>query len=53
MPARSKAQQRFMAMCAHNPKHAQGTCPPPDVAREFARAPNFKRLPTRAKRRRP
>ena len=36
MPAKSKAQQRFMGMCAHNPKHARGKCPSPKVAREFA-----------------
>lgn len=29
-----------MAMCAHNPKHAQGKCPSKEVAREFARKPS-------------
>lgn len=27
MPAKSQAQQRFMAMCEHTPKHAKGKCP--------------------------
>jgi hypothetical protein len=27
MPARSTAQRRFMAICEHDPKHAQGKCP--------------------------
>ena len=27
MPATSVAQRRFMAICEHDPKHAQGTCP--------------------------
>ncbi len=27
MPATSKAQRRFMGMCSHDPKHAQGKCP--------------------------
>jgi hypothetical protein len=36
MPAVSRAQQRFMGMCAHDPQHAQGKCPTPAVAREFA-----------------
>ena len=27
MPATSKAQQRFFAMCEHDPQHAQGKCP--------------------------
>lgn len=27
MPAKSKAEQQFMAICEHNPKHARGKCP--------------------------
>jgi len=27
MPSTSKAQRRFMAICEHDPKHAQGKCP--------------------------
>ena len=38
MPARSRAQQRFFAMCMHQPRHARGKCP--DMSRtkmkEFA-----------------
>jgi hypothetical protein len=36
MPAVSRKQQRFMAMCAHNPKHAKGKCPAKKVAKEFS-----------------
>lgn len=32
MPARSQAQQRFLAICAHDPQHARGTCP--DMTRQ-------------------
>ena len=39
MPAKSKAQQKFMAMCSHDPGHARGKCPSTEVAREFAKAP--------------
>ena len=41
MPAVSKKQQRYMAMCAHNPTHAKGKCPdmPKKKMREFARKP--------------
>lgn len=39
MPAKSKKQQRFMAMCAHNPEEAKGKCPPKDVAEEFSKKP--------------
>jgi len=42
----SKAQQRFMAICLHDPKHARGSCPSPSVAREFAET-KHKGLPTR------
>ena len=27
MPARSKAQQQFIAICEHSPQHARGKCP--------------------------
>ena len=50
MPAKSKAQQRFMGMCAHG-SHAKGECPDKETAREFARTPR-KGLPER-KRRKP
>ncbi len=51
MPARSRAQQRFMALCAHSPAHARGQCPTKAVAREFAQAPGgLKGLPPRATR---
>lgn len=36
MPAVSAKQQRYMAMCLHNPSAAKTKCPPPAVAREFA-----------------
>ena len=39
MPAKSRKQQQFMAICAHNPKHAKGKCPSPKVAREFSFKP--------------
>jgi len=39
MPAKSQAQQRFMAMCEHDPKHARGRCPSRSVAREYAGTP--------------
>ncbi len=44
MPAKSKRQQRFMGMCAHNPEKAHGKCPPKDVAEEFSKT-NGKDLP--------
>lgn len=40
MPAVSKKQQKFMAICAHNPSKAKGKCPPKKVAREFSHKPN-------------
>lgn len=46
MPAKSKAQQRFMAMCAHG-THPKGECPDKETAREFAKTPH-KGLPERA-----
>lgn len=27
MPAKSVAQRRFLAICAHDPQHARGQCP--------------------------
>ncbi len=39
MPAASPRIQRFMGMCAHDPKHARGKCPSPEVAREFSHKP--------------
>lgn len=52
MPAVSRSQQRFMAMCKHSPKHAQGECPDEKTAGEFARTPH-KGLPERKGRRKP
>lgn len=34
-PAVSAKQQRFMAMCSHNPGAARGKCPSQSVASEF------------------
>jgi hypothetical protein len=34
MPAKTKRQQRFMAMCSTRAK-AKGKCPPAKVAKEF------------------
>lgn len=39
MPAVSSKQQKFMAMCKHNPKHAYGKCPSMKVASEFSHKP--------------
>lgn len=39
MPATSKRQQRFMAICAHNPGKARGKCPSKKVAKEFSHKP--------------
>lgn len=39
MPAVSRKQQRFMAMCEHNPGKARGKCPSKKVAHEFAQMP--------------
>jgi hypothetical protein len=36
MPATSKKQQKFMAMCANNPSQANKPCPPKSVAKEFS-----------------
>jgi hypothetical protein len=35
-PAVSEKQQKFMAMCAHNPSKARGDCPSTAVAKEFS-----------------
>lgn len=50
MPATSKAQQRFMAMCEHNPSHARGKCPDMTVKQfhEYA-STKTKNLPKRRK----
>ena len=40
MPAKSAKQQKFMAMCSHNPGKAQGKCPPKKVAEEFSHKPS-------------
>jgi len=37
MPAVSKRQQQFMAICAHQPQVAKGKCPPKKVAIKFSR----------------
>ena len=39
MPAVSKKQQKFMALCAHNPGAAQGKCPSHKVSEEFSHKP--------------
>ena len=41
MPATSRAQQAFMAICEHNPKHARGKCPKMSKAKmhEFSATP--------------
>ena len=50
MPAQSKAQQRFMAMCRTTAgrKKARGKCPSKAVAEKYSRAPAGK-LAERAK----
>ncbi len=40
MPAKTAKMQHFMGMCAHNPSHAYGKCPPHDVAEEFSHKPS-------------
>jgi hypothetical protein len=37
VPSKSKKQVRFMAGCANNPEE-MANCPPPKVAKEFAKA---------------
>lgn len=39
MPAYTKKQQQFMAICAHTPGKARGKCPPQKVAEEFSHKP--------------
>ena len=39
MPAKSKRQQQYMAICSHNPSHAKGKCPSKKVAMEFSHKP--------------
>jgi hypothetical protein len=50
MPAVSKVQARFMAMCLHDPQKAKKKCPSKKVAQEFART-SHRGLPERVKRR--
>ena len=45
MPAVSKKQQRFMAVCSHDRVHAYGKCPSEKVAKEFATTGGNKNLP--------
>lgn len=45
MPAVSRKQQRFMAICAHSPSKAKGKCPSKKVAREFSHGPKKKSRP--------
>lgn len=44
MPAVSKAQQKYMAGCEHNPESMKGSCPSKSVASEFSSTP-IKGLP--------
>jgi len=41
MPSVSQSQQRFFAMCEHNPQHAKGECPDmdKDEMHKFAATP--------------
>lgn len=41
MPAKSRAQQQFFAICEHSPQHAKGKCPKMTKAKmhEFAATP--------------
>lgn len=45
----SKAQQKFMAVCGHDPAHARGKCPAPAIAREIAKTGSNKGLPYKKK----
>ena len=45
MPAVSKKQQQFMAICVHNPSKARGKCPSKKVAREFSHKPKRRSFP--------
>lgn len=53
MPAKSKAQRRFMAMCEHSPGHAKGACPDMSVKEmhKYSSTPD-KNLPERVSKRR-
>lgn len=35
MPSKTRAQERFFAMCANNAEKARGKCPPAKVSREW------------------
>lgn len=50
MPAKSKAQQQFMAICEHDPAHAIGKCPSMSKKQmhDFAATPS-KNLPQKVK----
>ena len=50
MPAVSKSQRRYMAMCEHDPKHMAGKCPDMTKSQmhDFA-ATKEKGLPNRVK----
>ncbi len=39
VPAVSRKQQKFMAICAHNPSKARGKCPSHKVSEEFSHNP--------------
>ena len=42
MPAKTRKQQQFMAICAHEPGKAKGKCPSPKVAKEFSHGKKLK-----------
>ena len=42
MPAKTRKQQRFMAICAHMPEKAKGKCPSAKVAKEFSHGKGLK-----------
>ena len=44
MPAVSKKQQKFMAICAHSPGKANKPCPSKAVAREFSHKPKARKV---------
>lgn len=50
MPAKSKAQYRFMQAAAHNPKFAKKAGIKPSVAAEFVSGQSPKGLPEKKKR---
>ena len=56
MPAVSRKQQQFMALCStpEGRKKAQGSCPPVSVAKKYAKLPkgkSRKSLPEKAEKR--